>query len=214
MFHPLRRQRTQPAASKRTGVFARPPRRRDRGAVLVEAVLVFPLLITLVMGILEFGMVFSDKMTVSASTRAGARAAVAYSRQANYDGQTRDAVASALSSRTTGTPLELWIYRVDPNDSSQTNGSPKGFSDFSNCSTQCLKYTWNQSANGGLGGWDTNGGGGWAYGTMNACTMPLDQLGVWVKVRHDLFTGLFGKTMTLTDHTVMRLEPQPLSVCG
>jgi Flp pilus assembly protein TadG len=207
MLNRVRRHRTQPEASTRRGLFARPPKHRQRGAVIIEAAIVFPLLITLVMGILEFGMVFSDKMTVTSSTRAGARSAVAYSRQAGYDAQAIDAVTSALTSRTTGTPLELWIYKVD---TTNDKGAPIGFSDFSNCSSSCQKYTWNTTTS----KWDNSGGGNWLYGSQNACTMPLDQLGVWVKVKHDLFTGLFGDSMTLTDHTVMRLEPQPLSVCG
>jgi len=41
-----------------------------------------------------------------------------------------------------------------------------------------------------------------------------DVLGVRVKVRHDMVTGLFGESKTLTDKTIMRLEPQPLSSCA
>ena len=49
------------------GLWAHTPRRKrekQRGAVLIEAAIVMPLLITIVMGIIEFGLVFSDMQTV------------------------------------------------------------------------------------------------------------------------------------------------------
>jgi Flp pilus assembly protein TadG len=191
------------------GLWAHKRRKRDgqRGAVLIEAAIVMPLLITLVMGIIEFGMVFSDIQTVGASSRAGARSAVAYSRQSGYDVQAVDAVASALTARTTGTPLELWIYRVEDSGVGKTNGAPEGCPNFENCSVECQKYTWNGTS------WVKDATTTWVYTDMNACTLPLEELGVRVKVRHDMVTGLFGKSITLTDKAIMRLEPQPLSVC-
>ncbi|HEX7094803.1 MAG TPA: TadE family protein [Acidimicrobiales bacterium] len=168
--------------------------------MLIEAAIVMPLLLTLVMGIIEFGMVFSDMQTVGASTRAGARAAVAYSRQANYDVQAVNAVASALTARTSGTPIEMWIYKVG--SSGNDPASP-------GCSSQCQHYLWNDATK----SWDLQPGSVWAYDDMNACTLPLDELGVRVRVKHHMLTGLFGDSITLTDTTVMRLEPQPLSVC-
>ena len=157
------------------------------------------------MGIIDFGMVFSDMQTVGSASRQGARSGVAYSRQMGYDQQVTAAVKSALSARTTGTPLELWVYRVDP--TSGEKGSPVGFSNFEDCITDCWKYTWNGSD------WQFSGGNKWNWNNMNACTGDLDVLGVRVKVRHDMVTGLFGDAKTLTDKTVMRLEPQPLSTC-
>jgi Flp pilus assembly protein TadG len=168
-----------------------------------------PLLITLVMGIIEFGMVFSDVQTVGSATRAGARSAVAYSRQSGYDQQAVDAVASALTARTTGTPLELWIYKVASSGTAKENGAPEGYPNFENCTTSCQKYTWDSVTK----TWVKDVTTTWLYTDMNACTLPLDELGVRIKVQHDLVTGLFGDTITLTDKTIMRLEPQPLSVC-
>jgi Flp pilus assembly protein TadG len=192
------------------GLWAHQPRRKrreQRGAVLIEAAIVMPLLITLVMGIIEFGMVFSDMQTVGSASRAGARSAVAYSRQSGYDIQAVDAVASALTARTTGTPLELWIYRVEDSGAGKTNGAPEGYPNFENCLVECQKYTWNGSS------WVKDTTTTWLYTDMNACTLPLEELGVRVKVRHDMVTGLFGSSITLTDKAIMRLEPQPLSVC-
>ncbi len=48
-------------------------RGRDRGATLIEASLVFPILILIVIAILELGMLFKDYLTVSYLSREGAR---------------------------------------------------------------------------------------------------------------------------------------------
>lgn len=52
-----------------------PFRRRDKdsGATLIEASLVFPILILIVIGILELGMLFKDYLSVSYLSREGAR---------------------------------------------------------------------------------------------------------------------------------------------
>jgi Flp pilus assembly protein TadG len=197
------------------GLWAHQPRRRrrqQRGAVLIEAAIVMPLLITLVMGIIEFGMVFSDMQTVGSATRAGVRSGVAYSRQDAFDEQAVDAVASALTARTTGEPLELWIYQVEREADNAVGfdaGAPVGHPTFDDCTTRCLKYTWDTVND----LWVLDTSTSWDAGDQNACSLPLDQMGVRIKVRHDMVTGLFGDSITLTDKTVMRLEPQPLSVC-
>ena len=55
------------------GILKRLSLRRERGASLVEASLVFPILILLVMGTLEIGLAFKDYLTVSYISREGAR---------------------------------------------------------------------------------------------------------------------------------------------
>ncbi|HEX5615890.1 MAG TPA: TadE/TadG family type IV pilus assembly protein [Acidimicrobiia bacterium] len=51
-------------------------RRDERGANLVEFVLVLPLLVLLVFGIIEFGVNFDRKIGVNSAAREGARAAI------------------------------------------------------------------------------------------------------------------------------------------
>ena len=43
----------------------------ERGAVLVEAALVFPLFLLLLFGLIEFGFIFKDTQTIDNMTRAG-----------------------------------------------------------------------------------------------------------------------------------------------
>ncbi len=48
----------------------------ERGASLVEFALVIPILLTLVMGIIEFGWLFNGWITITGAAREGARLAV------------------------------------------------------------------------------------------------------------------------------------------
>jgi Flp pilus assembly protein TadG len=51
-------------------------RRDERGANLVEFVIILPLLVLLVFGIIEFGVNFDRKIGVNSASREGARAAI------------------------------------------------------------------------------------------------------------------------------------------
>ena len=89
----------------------------------------------------------------------------------------------------------------------QDQGAPDGLHRTSTgCTVDCSKYTWDTAPNWVLGpATDV----ALVHRSMNACTLPLDELGVRVKVRHDMVTGLFGDVDHLTDKAIMRLEPQP-----
>src|SRR5690606_13535680 len=83
-------------------------RRRDneleRGAVLIEAAIVMPLILLIVFGILEFGLAFRNTLSVSESTRAGARVAVAQPRVDGYEANAAAAVSGSLA--TSGIPAD------------------------------------------------------------------------------------------------------------
>jgi Flp pilus assembly protein TadG len=178
----------------------RAPRGNEQGAVLVEAALILPVLLLLLFGILEWGMAFKNAMSVTSATRAGARAGVAMPRNTDYDDAIVSAVQTSVKALSSADIQELWIYKAG------TNGKPAGYSDFSGCSsTECYRYTWNGSAFVAVAGYS------WIGSTQNACGGEADELGVYLKVRHHFITGMFGSDRTLTDSTVMRLEPIPES---
>jgi hypothetical protein len=177
---------------------------RDRGATAVEFALVAPILVVLTFGIIEFSSAYHDSSLAADAARAGARVGSAQATNPAYATSVVQAVNSALSSMPSNEPQELWIYKAN------SAGYPGGGSSFSSCSTNCIKYTWNPGAKAFSGG----GGGGWAAATQQACTQPYDQIGVYVKVKHNFVTGLFGTNLTLSDHAVFRLEPVPSSQCA
>jgi hypothetical protein len=180
--------------------------RGNRGAALVEAAFVLPLLILLAFAVIEFGFTFKDLLTVTSATRAGARTATALSKRPNYQSDTADAVAGVLKNTMPTRGIQyLVVYKANPN-----TGRPADGASFEQCNV-CYRYKWAPKADGGAGAWIRNGGNGWPAKDQNACgdAAHTDYLGVYVRARHDFITGLFGRTATLTDHTVMRLEPVP-----
>jgi Flp pilus assembly protein TadG len=173
---------------------------RQRGAVLVEAAVIFPLLIFIVLAIVEYALAYRNSLTVSSSTRAGARTASALARNANFDDDAVDSVAVALTALPKARWQEVWVYQADG-----TTGLPVGSTDFSSCTT-CVRYAWDGTA------W-TPVQETWDFGDQNACPGEAEYVGVYVKARHEYVTKLFGAGRTLSEHTVMRFEPLPRSSC-
>lgn len=180
--------------------------RGDRGAVLVEAVFVFPIVFFIVLGIFEYGLLFAAQSTAVSATREGARFgsanfAVVADKKIAAD-QIRDTVVNDLSVLTGyDLPIQLLIYRA--ND----QGLPfKGT--LQACTESCFHYTWN----GTTFAYDGNTGIQWT--TPLACTnATIDNVGVYVEVQHNYVTGAFGSSQLLKEHTVTRLEPLPLVQC-
>ena len=70
--------------------------REQRGAALVEMAIALPLLILLVFGILEFGIAFRDRLTVSSGTQSAGRVAAALGSQDDADIATLQAIEQSL----------------------------------------------------------------------------------------------------------------------
>lgn len=180
--------------------------RGERGAALVEAVIVMPIVILLVFGVVEFASAFHDSSITSDAARAGGRTSSAQARNPDYALNAAGAVAAALKTLPADAPQEMWVYKAN------SNGYPGTGTNFSSCAANCIKYLWDQSAQ--LFNTGAPQGGGWSATSHQVCAEPFDQIGIYVKIRHDFVTGLFGATLTLTEHSVFRFEPTPSAVCS
>src|SRR6188508_1905847 len=130
--------------------------RRDCGTAIVEAALVLPVVILLVFAVIEFGFTFKDLLTVTSSTRAGARTAAALSKRPNSQNDTAEAVAGVLANTMPTSGIEmLVVYKADP-----STGAPFDGASFEQCTT-CYRFRWAPKARGGEGRWIPNGGNGW-----------------------------------------------------
>ena len=79
--------------------------------------------------------------------------------------------------------------------------------------SNCIKYTWNSSHQ----AVQHRHAAGWRLGRhrrQQVCSEPFDQIGIYVKIRHDFVTHIFGASITLDDHSVFRFEPTPSAVCS
>jgi Flp pilus assembly protein TadG len=178
--------------------------RSQSGAVAVEAALITPLLVLLLFGITEFGMVYRDYLAVTSSVRAGARLASSEPRKLSFAQDAADQVAREGGALNMANVKEMWVYKAD-SAAGVTNGAPLGGSGgFTNCTT-CVKFTWNGSS------FVPTGSPTWPSSAQNACANDAlhDSVGVYVKYDHQGITDLLFDKLTLQSHTVMSLEPLP-----
>lgn len=71
-------------------------RRGDRGAVIIEAALVTPVLLLLVVGVIEWGLAFRDHLALQSAVAGGARMAAVAGSTATADWQVLEAVEREL----------------------------------------------------------------------------------------------------------------------
>jgi Flp pilus assembly protein TadG len=180
---------------------------KERGAVLVETAILIPVIVLITFGLIEFSSAYQSASVAASSARAAARTASAEALLSNYATDAATAAATALRTIPADEPVEMWVYKAN------SNGYPGTGTDFSSCTTNCIKYTWLKATR----TFDTAnpGGSGWPATQQHACDVTnWDSVGVYVKLNHKFLTKLFGATITLTDHAVFRLEPAPTQLCG
>ena len=170
--------------------------------------MIVPLLVVLFFGVLEFGLLFRNSHTINHASRAGARVASALPRADGYQDSVAATVAASIQgSLPSGTVERLVIFKADP-----TTGTPVD-GDFVSCST-CWKYDWDEPTD----SWVlADLVAQWPAADQSACgsLTDTDYVGVYVEGRYEWATGLFGAEKTLTEKTVMRLEPLPsTTVCS
>ncbi|MBM6405947.1 pilus assembly protein [Phycicoccus sp. CSK15P-2] len=174
-------------------------RRREGGATAVEAALVTPVILGLMLAILEFGLFFKDSLSASEAVKAGVRLASAAPRQADYAQNAANRVKAASGALPRGSIQELWVYKANTN-----NNYPTGYSSFAGCTT-CVKFTW-------TGTEFAPSYSNWAPTTQNACASgPPDRIGVYLKARHDALTTAIFTSLTIQQADVLRFEPVPAS---
>lgn len=214
-------------------VFGR--RRREDGAVAVEAALVVPLLATLVFGMIEFGFLLKDYAGVSALTRAGARIASTGADAGNATCETgtgappcapastptlAQMAADAIQrSGAISNPDQVQYILIYEANSKGFPGAETNTTMPTDCTgvASCVRFTWRPTADAfryANGAWDSR--------TISACfpgstTNPLlamDRVGIYVRANHKMMTGLFGASISINDRAVMDFEPLPTQTCG
>lgn len=200
---------------------------RQSGAALVEMAIALPLLVLLVFGILEFGLAFQDRLTVSNGTQSAGRVAAALGNAEDADIATLQAVERSLgllAGSGEGIIKHVQIWRSDGNGNpaspcvAATAGGP-------NCNWYLYKpltlCRWEPCPDPAVSGY-SYGGGFSPLGrdvTLND-TGPnpgLDSVGVTVLFSHDWITGVLPMPDVVctaigdncwSDTALFRLEPQ------
>ena len=189
--------------------------RRQRGAALVEFVLIAPVLVLIVAGIFEFGLAFRDSMTLSNGLRSGARVGSNAGREREADFTILKSVEAAMTAVPTAQINRLIVYKAQTADSSVP--------------AACLAITGSGGVNGVCNVYQTSdlarpledfGDATSCSGTapdrywcptsrQNQQALGADYLGVWMEIRYNFVTGVLpGTGLTIRDKAIMRLEPR------
>ena len=202
--------------------------RDERGTAIVEFALVAPILFLILFGIIEFGFVFKDSLTLTNMTRSGVRtgAAVGNATSPDADFQILQAIAGASGALSANINYVI-IFKASSNSgtvpatcltAAATPTIPDG---VDTASAQCNIYTSTQISDveGAGATWASQPTSRWgcSAGTWDSYYCPgsrivsqsagPDYLGVYISAHHSTITGFFH-ALTLSDTSVMRLEPQ------
>jgi Flp pilus assembly protein TadG len=199
--------------------------RSERGAVVVEAALVTPLLMALLLGIIEMALLMKDDVALTSAVRNGGRTASANAGAGpggiNEGGDcvspcspanapmfaqlAANAIQTAGSALPKDSITELWIYKANDKGYPGTNGSTTW-----TCSTNCVKYKWVAAKDA-----FRYVSGTWTSSTVNACANNSpDAVGIYMLARHDFLTGFFTNNVMIEDHAVFTFEPLPTLTCA
>lgn len=181
------------------------PNRRDKGATLVEMAMVLPILLLIIIGITEVGLYFKDYLTVTYSSREGARVAAFAGDSIDADCQILIAVGEFLGQANLDKLDRVEIY-IANQDGSQSGG---------NTNTARLKPGGDPTActepAAPSDGWlrTTNVPATSRYVTAGP-SAPLDIIGVRIVMDHQWITGFppFSGQVEINETTIMRVEPE------
>ncbi len=197
----------------------------ERGAVVVEAALVTPLLMALLLGIIEMALLMKDDVALTSAVRTGGRTASANAGAGpggvNEGGDCitpcspanapmfAQMAANAIQRAGTALPedsiKEMWVYKANDMGYPGANGATAW-----NCSTNCVKYLWVPAR-----GQFRYMSGTWTSSTVNACANANpDAVGIYMKAEHDFLTGFFANHVMIEDHAVFAFEPLPTLTCA
>jgi Flp pilus assembly protein TadG len=214
-------------------------RRGHRGAVAVEAALVTPIIITMVLGIMEFSLILRDYVAVSSSVRVGARIASANpasgpgtaclptpctpANAPNFAAMAANAIQQAGSTMPQSSIDYIMVYQANqsgyPAPAGTSNAAivtntattPPSTTSTTPCSpfANCVAYRWVDASNAFV-----YASGSWASASVDACPTTGYSVGVWMHATHKNLTSFFGSTKGLSDRTVMKFEPLPTMSCN
>jgi Flp pilus assembly protein TadG len=209
--------------SRRTRANRTRSRIRERGAILVEAAIIAPIAIALVFGAMELGYAYYGKLTVEHMSIAGARAASGSANDYLADYNMLQAVEDAKTSMGASAINKIVIYRAaNPSDRVPTackSGPVTNTSSTRGCNYYTgadLTLASSQFGCVGPPGPTTKKDQYWCPTTRKSALLstngngPPDYVGVYVVATHKNLIGLFGKTFTFSNDTVIRVEPRTL----
>jgi hypothetical protein len=187
-----------------------------RGVVMIETVLVLPFLVTLMVGILEFGLAWGDSIAVSTALRQSARTSASQGASGSSDYYVLQALNAGLSHVPSDAIRRIVVYNAttnstpDPTCLSMT--VPGGQTGARACNVYNASALILSSAS-----FSSEATGACPVDAVDRWYCPLtrkviqsagvDAVGVYIELRHDFASRIFGPGLTIKDKFIVRLEP-------
>jgi Flp pilus assembly protein TadG len=183
--------------------------RRERGAVLVEASIVFSFLLLLLFGLVDFGLGWRDKMTTETAARGGVRTASKLGNTRSADYNLLQTVRSGLADIPTANVDRLVVYSANASGTAPATciaGTPvagvcnvysaadfdlplTAFTGTTSCTGTAPDRFWCPTSR------------------VSLQSAGPDYIGVWMQVHRGRLTGLIPGDTTIQSAAIMRLEP-------
>lgn len=196
--------------------------RTERGAALLETLLVAPVVMALLLGIFEFGLIYRDVLTTADAVANGARSGAVIGPRTTDSGVSADfEIIRQVRNSLGNVPVE-WIDRIvvfkaaGPGAGSPSSQVPHACKTGGSVANVCNVY---DPANAFLAV-DTGNNDFFANcPSGRACSWrpasrrngptaaAIDYLGVYVRLERPYVSGLFGDTFTIEQAYIVRLEP-------
>ncbi len=188
--------------------------RNERGASLVEGVLVAPLFFLMIFTVFEFGLVFRQYLTVSSADRNATRTASAAGNAAQADYLTLQAIVRSTRAISSSELRSIVIFKATGPKSSITTDSSLIPCLTASQANLCNRYVASDLTRPSTQFGDCTASSStpdrfWCPTSRKiAASAPPDYVGVYITSRYDSITGIFGKNFNFSEQTIYRLEPQ------
>lgn len=182
---------------------------RERGVTLIEAALITPVFLMLIFGVIELGLAMNDNLALSHSTRAGTRVASASGNDLLSDYGILRSIARESSAIPRRQIKLIVVYKASGIGAAPTSACQGGTAVPGVCNVYREGDLSRAKAGFGCGTGEPDAS--WCpqdrWVTLTPSRQP-DYVGVWMKIEHPWVTRMFGSTLTLTDSSVIQLEPR------
>ena len=174
---------------------------------MVEMAMVLPLLVLLVFGIVEYGFLFKEKLTIASAANSAARTGATMGTREEADFRILRALEAGLYDQVDASVLiSVDIFHAD-----EITGAKSAFDVNTYLFTNVLPCRWNPCPDPSQPGGPIFGGP-WTPDVRDTELDPsgggVDVLGVEVTYHHDAITGLIpGVDRDLSERALVRLEP-------
>lgn len=189
----------------------------ERGTALIEAAIITPVFLALLLAAIEAGMAFYERLSVANMALAGARTASGQGNEALADHYVLQSVLSHSGGMSTSRVNSIVVYRATAPSDEVPNACKTG-----SVAGTCNRYVAADLAKdatqfgcAGPPGPTTKIDSSWcptarrtALGGPNG---PPDFVGVYVEAVHDDLTGTFGRGLVLRSDRIIRIEPRTLT---